>query len=415
MRSATPDPEFVEGLRPQTYPEIRSFHDDTARAGALEHRPGVKAALDEARARTLTASGFSETLVTASAIANKKGNFGFHVGSTAPLLDDDAHGGRHGLRVGRLRVAALRGREGRGPRRAGREEGAGERRAEGAASRRVHGHPRAARRRGPPRDLLLLAHAAHRRRGAELPVEAGRRQPHRRGGLRAESSRCARTRSTRASPGAPGREAAGRAAAAAAFLGFGGFGGSGAAGLPARKTTWVEKGVVKAVPVDRYWAAKNRLEAAAVLRQRRPRGRLGHRSTTSSPGTERGLLVTHFFYIRSVNPQTVQLTGLTRDGLWLVEKGKVVGPVQNFRFNDSPVNVLKNVEAMSASEPAGNDGRAGDPGARLQVHVQERRGLGRTARERSAWRTRSRRSSPSRFPCASSRPGRRKGRVPPRS
>ena len=70
-------------------------------------------------------------------------------------------------------------------------------------------------------------------------------------------------------------------------------------------------------------------------------------------GTERGLLLTHFFYIRSVNPQTGALTGLTRDGLWLVEKGKVVGPVQNFRFNDSPVNLLKNVEAMSASEPAG--------------------------------------------------------------
>ena len=64
--------------------------------------------------------------------------------------------------------------------------------------------------------------------------------------------------------------------------------------------------------------------------------------------------MTHFFYIRSVNPQNVQLTGLTRDGLWLVEKGKVVAPVQNFRFNDSPVNVLKNVEAMSASVPVGS-------------------------------------------------------------
>ena len=58
MRSATPDPESVEGLGPQTYPQIRSFDDETARAGALEHRPGVKAALDEARARKLTASGF---------------------------------------------------------------------------------------------------------------------------------------------------------------------------------------------------------------------------------------------------------------------------------------------------------------------------------------------------------------------
>ena len=124
-------------------------------------------------------------------------------------------------------------------------------------------------------------------------------------------------------------------------------------GLPARKTTWVEKGVVKAVPVDRYWAAKNKLEALPFSGSLVLEGGSGTLDELVA-GTERGLLVTHFFYIRSVNPQTVALTGLTRDGLWLVEKGKVVGPVQNFRFNDSPVSLLKNVEAMSASEAAGN-------------------------------------------------------------
>jgi predicted Zn-dependent protease len=50
----------------------------------------------------------------------------------------------------------------------------------------------------------------------------------------------------------------------------------------------------------------------------------------------------------------MQLTGLTRDGVWLIEKGKVVGPVINLRFNESPVNLLKNVEAMSASVSTGN-------------------------------------------------------------
>lgn len=71
-------------------------------------------------------------------------------------------------------------------------------------------------------------------------------------------------------------------------------------------------------------------------------------------GTDRGLLVTRFWYIRPVNPQIVLLTGLTRNGVWLVEKGKIVSPVNNFRFNDSPVNLLKNVEALSAAVPAGN-------------------------------------------------------------
>ncbi|MGH9787849.1 MAG: metallopeptidase TldD-related protein, partial [Candidatus Acidiferrales bacterium] len=67
--------------------------------------------------------------------------------------------------------------------------------------------------------------------------------------------------------------------------------------------------------------------------------------------TERGLLVTHFWYIRFLQPQTLQLTGLTRDGLFYIEKGKVVRPVMNFRFNQSVVTMLNKVEAMTASVP----------------------------------------------------------------
>ena len=59
-------------------------------------------------------------------------------------------------------------------------------------------------------------------------------------------------------------------------------------------------------------------------------------------GLERGLLVTRFWYIRAVNPQTAQLTGLTRDGLFLIEKGKIAAPVVNLRFNESPLAMLKN-------------------------------------------------------------------------
>ena len=70
--------------------------------------------------------------------------------------------------------------------------------------------------------------------------------------------------------------------------------------------------------------------------------------------TERALLVTRFWYIRTVNPLNATVTGLTRDGVWLVEKGKVVHPVNNFRFNDSPVNLLKNLEATSVPVRAGS-------------------------------------------------------------
>jgi predicted Zn-dependent protease len=70
--------------------------------------------------------------------------------------------------------------------------------------------------------------------------------------------------------------------------------------------------------------------------------------------TDRALLVTRFWYIRLVNPQNAQVTGLTRDGVWLVEKGKVVHAVNNFRFNDSPVNLLKNLEATSVAMSTGS-------------------------------------------------------------
>jgi predicted Zn-dependent protease len=67
-------------------------------------------------------------------------------------------------------------------------------------------------------------------------------------------------------------------------------------------------------------------------------------------GTERGLLLTTLWYIREVDPQTLLLTGLTRDGVYLVEGGEVVGAVNNFRFNESPVDLLSRVTAAGATE-----------------------------------------------------------------
>jgi predicted Zn-dependent protease len=123
--------------------------------------------------------------------------------------------------------------------------------------------------------------------------------------------------------------------------------------LPAQATTWIDKGVVKALSLNRYWARKTNREPLPMS------GNLIIEGGTSGLAglietCERGLLVTRFWYLRSVNPQTIQVTGLTRDGVWLVEKGKVVGPVNNFRFNESPTNLLKNVEAMSASVSTGD-------------------------------------------------------------
>ena len=135
--------------------------------------------------------------------------------------------------------------------------------------------------------------------------------------------------------------------------GGGRFGGGGG-GLPARRTTWIENGVVKSLAVDRYWAKKTNVEPVPLSG-----GMVLEGSDKSLEAliaeTPRALLVTRFWYIRSVNPQTVMVTGLTRDGVWLIENGKVVHPVNNFRFNESPVNLLKNLEATSVAVPAGSE------------------------------------------------------------
>jgi predicted Zn-dependent protease len=116
-------------------------------------------------------------------------------------------------------------------------------------------------------------------------------------------------------------------------------------GLPCAPTTWIGKGVVRNLWYDRYWAGKTGREATPYPSDLVLEG--GDKSLADLVAeVERGLLVTRFWYIRVVNPQTAQLTGLTRDGLFLVENGKVTTPVVNFRFNESPVRLLQNTVAL---------------------------------------------------------------------
>ncbi len=117
------------------------------------------------------------------------------------------------------------------------------------------------------------------------------------------------------------------------------------AGLPARKIYFAREGVLENLVYDRFWAEK---------RGKQPTGHPTnlildggtHNLEDLIASTARGLLITRFWYIRAVNPQTMLLTGLTRDGLFYIEKGKVQYPVRNFRFNESPVELLKQVELL---------------------------------------------------------------------
>jgi len=114
-------------------------------------------------------------------------------------------------------------------------------------------------------------------------------------------------------------------------------------GVPRARTPIVTKGVVDYLQYSRYWA---KLKGKPEIGQP---GNLimtgGDKSTMDLvKTTQKGVLVTRTWYIRMVDPQTVLLTGLTRDGTFYIENGEIKYPIKNFRFNESPVIMLNNVE-----------------------------------------------------------------------
>ncbi len=116
-------------------------------------------------------------------------------------------------------------------------------------------------------------------------------------------------------------------------------------GRPQEKTSWIEKGVVKNLTYSRYWAEKKSVKAIPG-----PDGAIMEGGTKTIEeliaGTKKGILVTRLYYIRDVDPQSLLLTGLTRDGTFYIENGKIQYPVKNFRFNESPVIMLNNLEEL---------------------------------------------------------------------
>ena len=330
MGLAPEDPEFIEGLGPQRYPAVSGFHAQTARAGAPERRSGVKAALDLGRKENLQASGFYENGSRYLAVANKKGNFGFHsettveYSTTMRTADGSGSGWSGG---GGPRLASVQ---------PGQMAARAARKAKSSAGSKdlppgrysVILEPQAVS------DLLgnlrFFMDARSADEGRSFFSKPG-------GGSRVGEKLFAEPVTVRTDPfdqRLPSSPWSGER-------------------LPAAADTWIEGGVLRGLPVGRYWAQKT---------GQAPRPATGNLIMTGGKGTveqlvagtERGLLVTRFWYIRTVNPQTMQLTGLTRDGVWLVEKGKIVGPVNNFRFNESVANLLKNVEAMSEAVSTGS-------------------------------------------------------------
>jgi predicted Zn-dependent protease len=124
-------------------------------------------------------------------------------------------------------------------------------------------------------------------------------------------------------------------------------------GLGLGQTEWIRQGELAALATTRHSAELTGLPVTPhidnlVLDVADPQGTLNDLTAR----TERGLLVTCLWYIREVDPQTLLLTGLTRDGVYLVEGGEVVGQVNNFRFNESPIDLLGRFSEAGATAPA---------------------------------------------------------------
>ena len=118
-------------------------------------------------------------------------------------------------------------------------------------------------------------------------------------------------------------------------------------GLPSKKMEWIKDGVLQNLFYTRYWAEKQGKEPTGFPSNLIVSGGSGSLKQLIK-STDRAVLITRLWYIRFVDPQTILMTGLTRDGTFWVERGKVRHAVKNFRFNESPIALLNKVTGMTA-------------------------------------------------------------------
>jgi predicted Zn-dependent protease len=119
-------------------------------------------------------------------------------------------------------------------------------------------------------------------------------------------------------------------------------------GLELSPTSWISDGRLNALLQTRHSARVTGLEVTPFIDNLKLEAPATHDDIDAIvAATDRGLLLTCMWYIREVDPQTLLLTGLTRDGVFLVEGGEVVGATNNFRFNESPIAMLRRIDAVS--------------------------------------------------------------------
>jgi predicted Zn-dependent protease len=329
-RLAPDDPEAMPLLEPQQYVPVQSWFESTAEAGAAERAQAAMTALGPARAAgDLKAAGYLVVGAGANALANSKGMFAYHRSTstnyTITVRTSDGTGSGWAAadhpdwrQVDFAKVsqrAIDKARASRDPR------------AVEPGRYTVILEPQAVG------DLVqLIAFYADARLADE-----GRSPFSKQGGGNKLGEKIVDTRVTLFSDPADPQ-----------LLGQP-FDGE---GMRLARQTWVENGELRTLQTSRFWAQKqNRTPTGGATSLKMQGGTSSMDDMIRS--TERGILVTRLWYLREVDPRTILYTGLTRDGTFLIEQGRISRSIRNLRFNESPLFMLNNLEMLGAAERLG--------------------------------------------------------------
>jgi predicted Zn-dependent protease len=334
-RLAPENPEWMPDLGPQSFPVVSAFDPGLVTEGPAQLVKGTGLAIDAARSAGLIAAGFSEAIARATWIGNRRGLSAYHRSTEAgfsttvrtPAGDGSGWAAGSGNSVrdidhGRVVATAIeKARHSVGP--TALEPGKYVTVLEPACVASL---------------MQLLLFSLNQRRADE-----GRSFFSQPGGktklgqqLFSEQVTIASDPSRAQAPGVPFSED----------------------GQPQLPRMWIDRGRLAQLACERFWAQTHQREPVPPPSNLLMSGGLGSLEDLIA-STKRGVLITSLWYIRSVDPRRLSFTGLTRDGVFWIEDGKIRHPLPNFRWNDSPISVLENVEAMSESVRASpRDGTA---------------------------------------------------------
>jgi len=331
------DPEYLGELPPQTYIPVEPFFEGTANMSPEDRARAVVAVTGPAARQNLVSTGFLNHFTGSQAVANKKGLFAYAratgVNFTTTVRTPDgtgsgwAGGGENDF--SKLNVAEL------GERAIRKAELSRNPRAVEPGEWTVILEPTAV-----GNLVSLMAFSLNARQADE-----GRSFFSKQGGGNKIGEKFLDERISIVSDPADPRMAA---------VPFSGE------GLPNRRMQWIENGSLRNLIYGRFWAQKNNREPTGF-----PAGYAMTGGNASMEemirSTERGLLVTRMWYIRPVDPRTILFTGLTRDGTFLIENGRITTAVKNLRWNESPIFLLNNIEMMTEPQrvSASEDGSPG--------------------------------------------------------